>query len=78
MAANFNVGKMHHIIERIHGCEYSIEIIIVGLKDHIAEIINSKSRKMQTRITLNMDTFHAVNRKSKVLLSKLIQYPSKN
>ena len=37
MAANFNVRKIRHTVQRMHGCEYSIEIIIVPLKDRITE-----------------------------------------
>ena len=77
MAANFNVRKMRRTIERMRGCEYYIEIIIVALKDCIAQTIFFWGGINITaeRIT---DSLRAVNGRLKVLPSKLIQYPSKN
>ena len=37
MAANFTVRKMYSTIEKMDGCEYSTEIIIVTLKKRIVE-----------------------------------------
>ena len=37
MTANFNVRKIYSAVERMDGCEYSLEIIIVLLKEHITE-----------------------------------------
>ena len=36
MTANFNVKKMYSTVERIDGCEYSIEIITLTLKECVA------------------------------------------
>ena len=36
MASNSKVRKMYGIVERMGGCEYSIEIIIASLKERIA------------------------------------------
>ena len=36
MAANFNVRKVYSVVERMDGCKYSIEIILVTLKELIA------------------------------------------
>ena len=38
MDENFNVRKMYITIERMDGCEYSIEIFIIPLKECIAGI----------------------------------------
>ena len=38
MAASFNVRKMYSTVERIDECEYSLEIIIVPLKERINEM----------------------------------------
>ena len=45
MAANFNVRKMRRTIERMHGCKYSIETVMVGLKDRIAQTIFFEGNK---------------------------------
>ena len=37
MTADFNVRKIYSVVKRIDGCEYSLEIIIVTLKERIAE-----------------------------------------
>ena len=37
MTAGFNVRKMYNALERMDGCEYSIELIMVPLKERIAE-----------------------------------------
>ena len=39
MTANLNVRKIYSVVERMDGCEYSLEIIIVPLKEHITEAI---------------------------------------
>ena len=36
MAASFNNRKMYSIVERMDGCKYFIEIIIITLKERIA------------------------------------------
>ena len=38
MTAYFNVRKIYSTVERMDGCEYSLEIIIVPLKERKAEI----------------------------------------
>ena len=40
MTANYKVRKIYSVIERMDGCEYSLEIITVPLKEDIAEIIS--------------------------------------
>ena len=37
MTANFNVRKIYSAVEGMNGCEYSLEIIIVPLKERITE-----------------------------------------
>ena len=37
MTAEFIVRKIYSAVERIDGCEYSLEIIMIPLKKHIAE-----------------------------------------
>ena len=37
MTADFNVRKIYSAVERMDTCEYSLEIIIVALKERIAE-----------------------------------------
>ena len=37
MTADFNVRKIHSDAERMDDCEHSLEIIIVPLKERIAE-----------------------------------------
>ena len=106
MAANFNVRKIRHTVQRMHGYEYSVEIIIVPLKDRITEtnffmggtrggggggVINIPLKELlkqllrekcpyselllsvfsiiRTRITPNMDTFNAANKRLKILPS---------
>ena len=39
MIADFNVRKIYSAVERMDGCEYSLEIIIAPLKEGIAETI---------------------------------------
>ena len=36
MAANFSIRKMYSTGEKLDGCDYSIEIIIVPLKERVA------------------------------------------
>ena len=38
MTANFNVRVMHSLVEEMGGCEFSIQIFIVPLKERIAGI----------------------------------------
>ena len=37
MTADFNVRKIHRAVEKMDSCEYFLEIIIVPLKESIAE-----------------------------------------
>ena len=37
MKANFNVRKMYSSVEKMDGCKYSLEAIIVPLEECIAE-----------------------------------------
>ena len=37
MTANFNVTKMYSTVEKLDGCQYSLEVIIVPLKECMAE-----------------------------------------
>ena len=39
MVADFNVRKIYSTVERMDGCEYSLEIIIAPLQEGIAETI---------------------------------------
>ena len=40
MTVNFNVREIYSAVERMDGCEYSLEIIMVPLKEHITEVIS--------------------------------------
>ena len=37
MTANFNVRKIYNTVKRMDSCEYSLKIIMVPLKERIAE-----------------------------------------
>ena len=38
MTTNFNVRKIYSAVKKMDGCEYSLEIIIALLGEHITEI----------------------------------------
>ena len=41
MTANFNIKKIYNAVEGIDGYEYSLEIIIVPLKERMTETNNT-------------------------------------
>ena len=55
MAASFNVRKMYSTVKRMDDCEYSLEIIIVPIKERITEINFFGNKHIVEKIAQTMD-----------------------